>query len=54
MGGLIDTVQDPTYTAAVGLMMLDMLLVPSGLEANGQPNGSVFGLIDGLMKKFRR
>ncbi len=54
MGGLIDTVQDPAYTTAVGLMMLDMLLLPSPNAGNGQPNGSVFGLVDGLFKKFKR
>lgn len=54
MGGLIDTVQDPAYSTAVGLMMLDMLLLPSEGMANGQPNGNVFGLLDGLLKKFKR
>lgn len=54
MGGLIDTVQDPAYTTAVGLMMLDMLLVPSQLMADGQPNPGVFGMVDGLLKKFKR
>lgn len=54
MGGLIDTVQDPAYATAVGLMMLDMLLLPSPLTNNGQPNGGVFGLVDGLFKKFKR
>jgi cell division protein FtsA len=54
MGGLIDTVQDPAYAAAVGLMMLDMLLVPAGFAPTGQPNGSVFGLVDGLLRKFKR
>jgi cell division protein FtsA len=54
MGGLIDTVQDPAYSTAVGLMMLDMLLLPSEVLANGQPNSNVFGLLDGLLKKFKR
>ena len=54
MGGLIDTVQDPAYTTAVGLMMLDMLLLPSPNAGNGQPNSGVFGLVDGLFKKFKR
>jgi cell division protein FtsA len=54
MGGLIDTVQDPSYAAAVGLMMLDMLLVPSNFAPTGQPNGGVFGLVDGLLRKFKR
>lgn len=54
MGGLVDTVQDPAYSTAVGLMILDMLLVPSPLVANGQPNAGVFGLVDGLFKKFKK
>lgn len=54
MGGLIDTVQDPTYAAAVGLMMLDMLLVPSELMQSGQPNPGVFGMVEGLFRKFKR
>ena len=54
MGGLIDTVQDPAYSTAVGLMILDMLLLPSEGLANGQPNSNVFGLLDGLLKKFKR
>jgi cell division protein FtsA len=54
MGGLIDTVQDPAYAAAVGLMMLDMLLVPSSFMTDGQPNSGVFGMIDGLLRKFKR
>jgi cell division protein FtsA len=54
MGGLIDTVQDSSYTTAVGLMILDMLLLPSPLQTSGQPNNSVFGLVEGLFKKFKR
>lgn len=54
MGGLIDTVQDPAYSTAVGLVILDMLLVPSPLHNEGQPNGSVFGMVDGLLKRFKR
>lgn len=54
MGGLIDTVQDPAYSTAVGLVILDMLLMPSQLLNEGQPNSSVFGMVDGLLKRFRR
>lgn len=54
MGGLIDTVQDPAYASAVGLMILDMLLLPSEMLTNGQPNSNVFGFVDGLLKKFKR
>lgn len=54
LGGLVDTVQDPSYTTAVGLVILDMLLVPSQLLNEGQPNNSAFGLIDGLLKRLKR
>lgn len=54
LGGLIDTVQDPSYTAAVGLMILDMLLLPHESTPTGAPNIGVFGVIDGLMKRFKR
>lgn len=54
MGGLVDTVQDPAYATAVGLMTLDMLLLPSALLEPGQPNSSVLGFVDGLLKKFKR
>lgn len=53
LGGLIDTVADPSYTSAVGLMLLDMLLKPSG-EANfqaGQPSKSVFRMVSGLLRR---
>jgi cell division protein FtsA len=54
LSGLVDTVQDPQYTAAVGLMILDMLLIPSPLVSRGQPNTSVFGMVEGLLKRFKR
>jgi cell division protein FtsA len=54
LGGLVDIVQDPSYAAAVGLMLLDMLLVPAQDKSNaGQPNAGAFGLIDGLLKRMR-
>lgn len=53
--GLIDTVDDPAYYPAVGLMLLDMLLMPSGAQMMaGQPNQGVFGLVDGLLRRFKR
>lgn len=55
LNGLVDTVQDLSYTSAVGLMMLDMLLAPmAGVITAGQPNSSVFGTVEGLIKKFKR
>lgn len=53
MAGLVDTVQDPSYSTAVGLMILDMLLMPPQNSGGGKPNQGVFGMVDGLFKKFR-
>lgn len=58
LAGLADTVQDPIYASSVGLMMLDMLLLPGGAnhdqQYSGQPNASVFGFIDGIVKRFKK
>jgi cell division protein FtsA len=54
LSGLVDTVEDPGYAGAVGLMLLDMLFAPASGQTPGQPNESMFGLIDGLLKRFRR
>jgi cell division protein FtsA len=54
LSGLIDTVNGPGYATAVGLMMLDMLLVPSHHVTVGQPNSSVFRLVEGVIKKLNK
>ncbi|MCA9331440.1 cell division protein FtsA [Candidatus Saccharibacteria bacterium] len=54
LSGLVDVVQDPSFAGAVGLMMLDMLFVPMNDQAVGQPSDSMFGLINGFMKRFKR
>jgi len=54
IGGLVDSVQDPAYFTAVGLLILDMLLMPMDHSTKGEPNAGVFGLIDGLLKRFRK
>ncbi len=54
LNGLVDTVQDVTYSTAVGLMILDMLLLPGGGGSAGQPNDNAFGMIEGLFRRFRR
>jgi cell division protein FtsA len=52
--GLVDAVQDPAYATAVGLMLLDMLFMPAEPSApKGQPNQSIFGLVEGLIKRFK-
>jgi len=52
LGGLIDTVNDPSYSTTVGLMLLDMLLVPSSHPQMGQPTQGAFRLVEGLLKKI--
>ena len=52
LSGLIDTVEDPSYCTAVGLMLLDMLLLPGEGMHTGEPVAGAFGLIDGLLGKI--
>lgn len=56
VAGLVDTVQDPSYYTAVGLMLLDMLLIPSGAHhgSAAPKTANVFGLVEGLVKRFKR
>lgn len=55
LNGLIDTVQDSTYVSAVGLMLLDMLLMPNtSTQSKGEPNNAVFGAVEGLLKRFKK
>lgn len=52
LSGLVDAVEDPAYCSAVGLMLLDMLLLPADGSIAGEPVAGAFGLIDGLMSKL--
>jgi cell division protein FtsA len=53
--GLADTVDDPSYYTVIGLMLLDMLLLPEQLQTNlGTPNNKAFGFVEGLLGRFRR
>ncbi len=58
LGGIIDAVQDPGYFTAVGLMMLDMLLMPPpsghGTHFGGEPNSKVFGAVEDFWHKLKR
>ncbi len=56
IGGLIDTVADPSFASAVGLMLLDMLLLPTnGHTGSSQlSGGNVFGALEGVWHKFKR
>lgn len=50
--GLIDTIDDPAYFTAIGLLMLDMLLVSSDKQP-GAPNSKAFNLIDNILNLFK-
>ena len=54
--GLLDTVQDPSFASAAGLMSLDMLLGPMqpASEHSRSRVTEVAGLVDGFWKRFKR
>jgi len=54
VGGLADTVSDVSYTTAIGLMLLDMLLAPQAHDVPGAANDKVFGAVEGLFKRLRK
>jgi len=57
VGGLVDTVEDPTYATVVGLMLLDMLLLPEHPGAQStkgaQAGTAVMGMVESFMKRLR-
>lgn len=52
--GLVDVIDDPSYSTAIGLMQLDMLLTPEPNQLHGSPNRKALGMIEGLLKKLRK
>jgi cell division protein FtsA len=53
IGGLVDTVEDPSYITVVGLMLLDMLLLPSlpaSEKSSKMPTGSLLKSVYRLIK----
>lgn len=58
IGGLVDTVEDQTFTTAIGLMLLDMLLLPalppSGGGRLGAGSQHARAFLDGFLGRFRR
>ncbi len=55
LGGLIDTVNDPAYCTAVGLMLLDMLLLPEVAPSrSGKTADRTMHFVDSLLRRFRR
>lgn len=54
ISGLVDTVEGPAYCSVVGLMMLDMLLLPTLLLPQNSISPVNFGLADKLLKRFKK
>ncbi len=56
IGGLIDTVEDPAYASGVGLMLLDMLLMPGSLQAgpSSQTAHKATSLLRGVVGRFKK
>lgn len=55
LSGLVDTVADPTYSTAVGLMLLDMLLIPEvGPEHGSKAGDRTLHFVDSLLRRFKR
>lgn len=54
VSGLIDTVADPTYASAVGLMILDMLLAPEvGNSPASNTSARALKMVDSLLSRFK-
>lgn len=53
VSGLADTVDDPSYSSVVGLMMLDMLLLPDLPPTTGRSADQAKALLGGLLNRFR-
>ena len=55
IGGLVDTVEDPGYITVVGLMLLDMLLLPSlpPNSSHGHSGQNARSLFGNIMDRFR-
>jgi cell division protein FtsA len=54
IGGLVDTVEDQTFTTVVGLMLLDMLLLPSLPPVHGKSTQHARAFLDGFLGRFKR
>jgi cell division protein FtsA len=54
VGGLVDTVEDEAFTTVVGLMLLDMLLLPALPPIHGKGSQNARALLDGLFNRFKR
>jgi cell division protein FtsA len=55
ISGLVDAVEDVSYTTVVGLMLLDMLLSADSIEASNKISvGNAVNLFDTIFRRIRR
>lgn len=54
ISGLVEAVEDVSYAAAVGLMLLDMLLVPDVQAGPRSAGQNAMGMVDSILRKFHR
>lgn len=54
ISGLADTVEDPCFTVVVGLMLLDMLLLPAEESRRDTSSQNARGLLSSVLKRFSR
>jgi len=58
IGGLVDTVEDKAFTTVVGLMLLDMLLLPSLPPMHGGGGKAsakqARAILDGMFRRFKK
>ncbi|HET6924379.1 MAG TPA: cell division protein FtsA [Candidatus Saccharimonadales bacterium] len=57
IGGLVDTVEGTDYATVIGLMLLDMLLLPeepaAAQGAAGKATAGAMGMVQGLLKRLK-
>jgi cell division protein FtsA len=53
IGGLVDTVEDPSYTTVVGLMLLDMLLLPALPPTTGRSGEQAKAVLSNILGRFK-
>jgi len=54
VGGLADTVDDQSFTTVVGLMLLDMLLLPSLPPVSGRSTETAKAALSNILGRFKR
>jgi cell division protein FtsA len=53
IGGLVDTVEDQAFTVVVGLMLLDMLLLPALPPSRSSASQSAKGILSSLINRIK-